>query len=40
VTKSVALVEAEVDLDQLDNEEYMISVGYDYSLLALKEERD
>jgi len=38
LTRFAALVEAEVDLDQLDNGEYMISAGYDSSLLALKDE--
>lgn len=40
LTKFAALVEAAVDLDQLDNGEYMISAGYDPSLSTLKDERD
>ncbi|XP_057854646.1 DNA mismatch repair protein MSH2 isoform X2 [Cryptomeria japonica] len=40
LTKFAALVEAAVDLDQLDNGEYMISAGYDPSLMTLKNERD
>eukprot|EP01018_Ginkgo_biloba_P026125 Gb_33909 [translate_table: standard] len=40
LTKFAALVEAAVDLEQLDNGEYIISAGYDSSLLALKDDRD
>ena len=29
-----------VDLDQLDNGKYMISAGYDHSLIALRSEQD
>ncbi|KAL8141845.1 hypothetical protein V2J09_014877 [Rumex salicifolius] len=38
--KFVALVETAVDLDQLENGEYMISSGYDPKLLELKEQRE
>ncbi|GAB2293835.1 MutS-like protein [Dionaea muscipula] len=36
LNKFVALVETSVDLDQLENGEYMISSGYDSKLLELK----
>ncbi|MQM09561.1 hypothetical protein Taro_042438 [Colocasia esculenta] len=38
LSKFIALVEASVDLDQLENGEYMISSDYDQNLAALKEE--
>lgn len=40
LNKFVALVETSVDLDQLENGEYMISSGYDSRLLELKEEQE
>ncbi|KAF9618224.1 hypothetical protein IFM89_000859 [Coptis chinensis] len=40
LNRFIALVEASVDLDQLENGEYMISSGYDSNLAALKDERD
>ncbi|OVA06755.1 DNA mismatch repair protein MutS [Macleaya cordata] len=40
LNKFVGLVEASVDLEQLENGEYMISSGYDPKLSALKAERD
>ncbi|CAA0838658.1 DNA mismatch repair protein MSH2 [Striga hermonthica] len=40
LNKFIGLVEASVDLDQLENGEYMISSGYDPQLLALKNEQD
>lgn len=40
LNKFIALVETAVDLDQLENGEYMISSGYDSRLLELKEEQD
>ncbi|KAF8389802.1 hypothetical protein HHK36_024321 [Tetracentron sinense] len=40
LNKFVGLVEASVDLEQLENGEYMISSGYDPKLSALKDERD
>lgn len=38
LNKFIGLVEASVDLDQLENGEYMISPGYDSNLSALKNE--
>lgn len=38
LNKFIALVEVSVDLDQLENGEYMISPGYDPNLAALKNE--
>ncbi|GLT76516.1 hypothetical protein SLA2020_481690 [Shorea laevis] len=40
LNKFIALVETAVDLDQLENGEYMISPGYDPSLSALKDEQE
>ncbi|CAO2826916.1 unnamed protein product, partial [Amaranthus hypochondriacus] len=40
LNKFVALVETSVDLDQLENGEYMISSGYDSRLLELKDEQE
>ncbi|XP_068636946.1 DNA mismatch repair protein MSH2 isoform X1 [Aristolochia californica] len=40
LNKFIGLVEASVDLDQLDNGAYMISSGYDPNLSSLKNERD
>ncbi|PIA63508.1 hypothetical protein AQUCO_00201094v1 [Aquilegia coerulea] len=40
LNKFIGLVEASVDLDQLQNGEYMISSGYDSNLSTLKDERD
>lgn len=40
LNKFIALVETSVDLDQLDNGEYMISSSYDSALSALKEEQE
>ncbi|KAL2935434.1 DNA mismatch repair protein MSH2 [Bienertia sinuspersici] len=40
LNKFVALVETSVDLDQLENGEYMISSSYDSRLLELKEEQE
>ncbi|CAL1390860.1 unnamed protein product [Linum trigynum] len=40
LNKFVSLVETSVDLDQLDNGEYMISPGYDSALCVLKEEQE
>ncbi|KAL3627090.1 MutS-like protein [Castilleja foliolosa] len=40
LNKFIGLVEASVDLDQLENGEYMISSGYDPQLLSLKTEQD
>ncbi|KAK9118528.1 hypothetical protein Scep_016621 [Stephania cephalantha] len=40
LNKFVGLVEASVDLEQLENGEYMISSGYDPKLSDLKDERD
>lgn len=40
LNKFVALVEASVDLDQLENGEYMISPNYDPALSALKDEQE
>ncbi|CAN0916100.1 DNA mismatch repair protein MSH2 [Linum grandiflorum] len=40
LNKFVSLVETAVDLDQLDNGEYMISPSYDSGLCILKEERE
>ncbi|CAA6665297.1 unnamed protein product [Spirodela intermedia] len=40
LSKFIALVEASVDLDQLENGEFMISSGYDQNLSVLKEELD
>ncbi|CAB4281242.1 unnamed protein product [Prunus armeniaca] len=40
LNKFVALVEAAVDLDQLENGEYMISSTYDPALSALKDEQE
>ncbi|KAJ4961582.1 hypothetical protein NE237_021492 [Protea cynaroides] len=40
LNKFIGLVEASVDLDQLENGEYMISSGYDPRLSTLKDERD
>lgn len=36
----IALVEASVDLEKLENGEYMIASGYDPNLSALKNDRD
>ena len=38
--KFIGLVEASVDLDQLENGEYMISSGYDPRLSELKDEQE
>ncbi|GAY58073.1 hypothetical protein CUMW_184290 [Citrus unshiu] len=40
LNKFIALVETSVDLDQLENGEYMISSSYDTGLSALKNEQD
>ncbi|KAK4395785.1 DNA mismatch repair protein MSH2 [Sesamum angolense] len=40
LNKFIGLVEASVDLEQLENGEYMISSGYDSQLLALKNEQE
>ncbi|KAK6148671.1 hypothetical protein DH2020_019583 [Rehmannia glutinosa] len=40
LNKFIGLVEASVDLDQLENGEYMISSGYDQQLSALKNEQE
>ncbi|KAM1186681.1 hypothetical protein ACFX1Q_016582 [Malus domestica] len=40
LNKFISLVEAAVDLDQLENGEYMISSSYDPTLSALKEEQE
>ncbi|KAM1398249.1 hypothetical protein ACFX2I_015717 [Malus domestica] len=40
LNKFISLVEAAVDLDQLENGEYMISSSYDPALSALKEEQE
>ena len=40
LNKFIALVETSVDLDQLENGEYMISSGYDPRLLELKDEQE
>ncbi|KAJ8563165.1 hypothetical protein K7X08_031617 [Anisodus acutangulus] len=40
LNKFIALVETAVDLDQLENGEYMISSAYDQSLSALKDEQE
>lgn len=40
LNKFVGLVEASVDLEQLENGEYMISSGYDLKLSELKAKRD
>lgn len=40
LNKFIALVETSVDLDQLENGEYMISSSYDSRLLELKEEQE
>ncbi|KAK9669035.1 hypothetical protein RND81_13G104100 [Saponaria officinalis] len=40
LNKFVALVETSVDLDQLENGDYMISPGYDSRLLALRAEQE
>ncbi|KAL6497203.1 MutS-like protein [Orobanche gracilis] len=40
LNKFIGLVEASVDLDQLENGEYMISSGYDPQLLAFKNEQE
>ncbi|KAE8124986.1 hypothetical protein FH972_019825 [Carpinus fangiana] len=40
LNKFIGLVEASVDLDQLENGEYMISSSYDSSLSALKDEQE
>lgn len=40
LNKFAGLVEASVDLEQLENGEYMISSGYDSKLSALKNDRD
>lgn len=40
LNKFIGLVEASVDLDELENGEYMISSGYDPNLSALKSEKD
>ncbi|XP_057804951.1 DNA mismatch repair protein MSH2 [Salvia miltiorrhiza] len=40
LNKFIGLVEASVDLDQLENGEYMISSGYDSQLLTLKNEQE
>ena len=40
LNKFVALVETSIDLDQLENGEYMISSGYDSRLLELKYEQE
>ncbi|XP_051148164.1 DNA mismatch repair protein MSH2 [Andrographis paniculata] len=40
LNKFIGLVEASVDLDQLENGEYMISSGYDSHLATLKNEQE
>ncbi|XP_059453269.1 DNA mismatch repair protein MSH2 [Corylus avellana] len=40
LNKFIGLVEASVDLDQLENGEYMISSSYDSALSALKDEQE
>ncbi|MCL7038270.1 hypothetical protein MKW94_018025 [Papaver nudicaule] len=40
LNKFVGLVESSVDLEQLENGEYMVSSGYDEKLSVLKSERD
>ncbi|KAM7479734.1 hypothetical protein LguiA_027947 [Lonicera macranthoides] len=40
LNKFIGLVEASVDLDQLENGEYMISSGYDPKLSSLKNEQE
>ncbi|KAF6160878.1 hypothetical protein GIB67_041932 [Kingdonia uniflora] len=40
LSKFIGLVEASVDLEQLENGEYMISSSYDATLSALKDDRD
>lgn len=40
LSKFIGLVEVSVDLDQLENGEYMISPGYDSQLSALKDEQE
>lgn len=40
LNKFIGLVEASVDLDQLENGEYMISSGYDSQLATLKNEQE
>ncbi|KDP20084.1 hypothetical protein JCGZ_05853 [Jatropha curcas] len=40
LNKFIALVETSVDLDQLENGEYMISPSYDPALSALKDEQE
>ncbi|XP_062158477.1 DNA mismatch repair protein MSH2-like [Alnus glutinosa] len=40
LNKFIGLVEASVDLDQLENGEYMISSSYDPALSALKDEQE
>ncbi|XP_014510551.1 DNA mismatch repair protein MSH2 [Vigna radiata var. radiata] len=40
LNKFIGLVEASVDLDQLENREYMISPSYDSTLANLKEQRE
>lgn len=40
LSRFIGLVEASVDLDQLENGEYMISSGYDSQLLTLKNEQE
>lgn len=40
LNKFIALVETAVDLDQLENGEYMISSSYDAALSALKKEQE
>ncbi|CAH1436241.1 unnamed protein product [Lactuca virosa] len=40
INKFIGLVEVSVDLDQLENGEYMISPGYDSQLSALKDEQE
>ncbi|XP_044466744.1 DNA mismatch repair protein MSH2 isoform X3 [Mangifera indica] len=40
LNKFIGLVEASVDLDQLENGEYMISSSYDPALAALKDEQE
>lgn len=40
LNKFIGLVEASIDLDQLENGEYMISPGYDSNLSSLKSEQE
>ncbi|GAV69895.1 MutS_V domain-containing protein/MutS_I domain-containing protein/MutS_II domain-containing protein/MutS_IV domain-containing protein/MutS_III domain-containing protein [Cephalotus follicularis] len=40
LSKFIGLVEASIDLDQLENGEFMISSSYDAALSALKEEQE